>query len=76
MLLHVDSGILAERIKADKLEVKALHWRLAHISDYEKSRRWMQAAADLVIDATNLSVMDVAERIAVAAEKRVARVGR
>ena len=72
VLLHVDSDVLAERIEADELEAKARQWRLDHISDYEKSRRWMQAAADLVIDATNLPVTDVAERIAAAAEKRTA----
>jgi RNase adaptor protein for sRNA GlmZ degradation len=38
------------------------------ISDYEKSRPWMESAADLVIDTTNLSVADVAERITAEAE--------
>ena len=75
VLLHVDSDVLAERIEADELEAKARQWRLDHVSDYEKSRRWMRAAADLVVDATSLSVMDVAERIAAAAEKRIAEAG-
>jgi len=73
VLLHVDSEVLAERIKADEVEAKACQWRLDHISDYEKARPWMQSAADLVIDATNLPVVDVAERIAVEAEKRIAQ---
>jgi shikimate kinase len=72
VLLHVDSEVLAERIKADEVEAKACQWRLDHISDYEKARPWMQSAADLVIDATNLRAVDVAERIAVEAEKRIA----
>jgi hypothetical protein len=76
VLLHVDSHVLAERIKADKVDFKACQWRLDHISDYEKSRPWMEAAADLVIDATSLPVVDVAERIAAEADKRVAESAR
>ena len=72
VLLHVDSDVLAERIRADELDAKACQWRLDHISDYENSRPWMESAADLVIDTTNLPVADVAEQIAVAAEKRIA----
>ena len=71
VLLHVDSDVLAERIKADQVDAKACQWRLDHISDYEKSRPWLESAADLVVDATNLPVADVAERIAAEAEKRV-----
>jgi shikimate kinase len=76
VLLHVDSDVLAERIKADEVDVKACQWRLDHTSDYEKSRPWMESAADLVIDATNLPVTDVAERIAAAAGQHVAEAGR
>jgi cytidylate kinase len=75
VLLHVDSGALAERIKADEVDVKACQWRLDHISDYEKSRPWMESAADFVIDTTHLPVTDVAERIAAEAEKRIAAAG-
>jgi len=73
VLLHVDSEVLAERIKADEVVPKARQWRLDHISDYEKARPWMESAADLVIDATSLPAVDVAERIAVEAEKRIAQ---
>jgi AAA domain len=72
VLLHVDSDVLAERIKADEVEVGAFQWRLDHISDYEKSRPWMESAADLVVDATHLPAADVGERIVVEAEKRMA----
>jgi shikimate kinase len=72
VLLHVDSDVLAERIKADEREAKAYQWRLDHVSDYEKSRPWMESAADLVIDATNLPAVEVAGRIAAEAEKRIA----
>ena len=75
VLLHVDSDALAERIKADELDPKACQWRLDHIADYERSRPWMESAADLVIDATNLPAADVAERIAKEAGKRIAETG-
>ena len=74
VLLHVNSAVLAERITAD-VDARPRQWRLDHISDYEKSRPWMESAADLVIDTTNLPVIDVAERIAVEAEKRIAEAG-
>jgi shikimate kinase len=72
VLLHVDSDVLAERIKADEDLAVACQWRLDHISDYEKARPWMESAADLVIDATHLPGAAVAERIAVEAEQRIA----
>ena len=72
VLLHVDSDVLAERIKADEDTAVACQWRLDHISDYEKARPWMESAADLVIDATYLPAAEVAERIAVEAEQRMA----
>ena len=72
VLLHVDSEVLAERIKADEDLAVACQWRLDHISDYEKARPWMESAADLVIDATHLPAAEVAERIAVEAEQRMA----
>ncbi|HYK29865.1 MAG TPA: AAA family ATPase [Streptosporangiaceae bacterium] len=72
VLLHVDSDVLTERIRADEVEAKACQWRLDHIGDYEKARPWMEQAADLVIDTTQLPVVDVADRIAIAAEERIA----
>ena len=76
VLLHVDSDVLAARIKADEIDAKACQWRLDHISDYERSRPWMESAADFVIDTTNLPAADVAARIAAAADKRTAEAGR
>jgi hypothetical protein len=72
VLLHVDSDVLAERINADEALAVARQWRLDHISDYEKARPWMESAADLVLDATRLPAAEVAERIAVEAERRMA----
>jgi cytidylate kinase len=75
VLLHVDSDVLAERIKADEVEASACQWRLDHISDYEKSRQWMNSAADLIVDTTYLPVTAVADRIAAEAEKRISETG-
>src|SRR5690348_4333585 len=71
VLLHVDSDVLAERIKADQVDARACQWRLDHIGAYEKSRPWLESAADLVVDTTTMTAADVAERIAAEAEKRV-----
>lgn len=72
VLLHVDSDVLAERITADEVWARARQWRLDHIGDYEKARPWMESAADLVIDTTHVPAVEVAERIAVEAEQRMA----
>jgi shikimate kinase len=72
VLLHVDSDVLAERIKADQVESGAYQWRLDHIGDYERARPWMESAADFVIDTTRLPAAEVAERIAVQAARRMA----
>jgi len=74
VLLHAESRVLAAWINADELDATAGQWRLDHMSDYEKSRSWMVSAADLVIDSTDLSAVDVAERVAVEAKKRIAAV--
>jgi shikimate kinase len=75
VLLHVDSDVLAERIKADEAWPRASPWRLDHISAYEEARPWLESAADLVIDATSLPAVDVAERIAAVAEERIVEAG-
>ena len=42
-------------------------------SEYEKSRSWMESAADIVIDSTDLPVAEVAERIAIEVDQHIAR---
>jgi shikimate kinase len=72
VLLHVDTEVLAARIEADDVELGARRWRLDHVREYEKSRSWMESAADMVIDSTDLPVADVAERIATEVDRRIA----
>jgi len=73
VLLHVDTEVLTARIEADEIPIGARRWRLDHIREYEKSRSWMEAAADIVIDSTGLPAADVAERIAIESGQRIAR---
>jgi shikimate kinase len=73
VLLHVDTEVLTARIEADDIPIGARRWRLDHIREYEKSRSWMESAADIVIDSTSLPVAEVAEQIAIEADKRIAR---
>jgi hypothetical protein len=68
VLLDADSAVLAERIRADEAEPRACQWRLDHLAEYATARPWMEAAADLVVDSTTLSVADVAGTVAAAVE--------
>ncbi len=63
VLLHADPEMLALRILADQDELKARQWRLDHISQYLTAREWMQSAADLVVDSTNLRAEEAAVAI-------------
>jgi len=54
----------------------ACQWRLDHIGDYERSRPWMAAAADLVLDITGRPPAEAADRIAAAVEPRLAGASR
>jgi hypothetical protein len=63
VLLHADPEMLARRILADQEELTARQWRLDHISQYLGAREWMQSAADLVVDSTNLRAEEVAVAI-------------
>jgi len=74
VLLHVDPDVLAARIRADTTlpVVSGTHWRLDHITAYEKARPWLEAAADLVVDTSHMPASDAAARIAEAARQRLA----
>jgi hypothetical protein len=64
VLLHADAGVLAERIKADETEPRACQWRLDHLAEYATARPWMAAAADLVVDSTELTAAEVVQTVA------------
>ena len=63
VLLHADPQVLERRIVADREELKAMQWRLDHISQYLAAREWLQSAADLVVDTTNLRAEEAAMAI-------------
>lgn len=58
VVLDVEQSVLRDRIEADDAEPESRQWRLDHIDTYVSARRWMVAAADLVIDTTNAPAED------------------
>jgi hypothetical protein len=66
-LLHVvldpDESTLRAHIEADQVEVGARAGRLAHLATYARSRPWLVRRADLVVDTTQLTPEQVADRI-------------
>jgi hypothetical protein len=71
VVLHVESSVLRERIKADEEEKKACQWRLNHIPDYTAARPWLEKTADLVVDSTALTARETASAIAAAMQTRI-----
>jgi hypothetical protein len=70
VLLHVDPDTLAARIRADEAERQASGWRLEHLTEYAAAQEWMVAAADLVVDSTNLTPAEVSTAIQAAVSRR------
>ncbi len=66
-LVHVvlDCGEdeLRRRIETDQEESQALEWRLDHIDRFHDAKAWLPAAADLVVDTTELGVDEVVAAI-------------
>ena len=71
VVLHADPAVLERRIRADTVEPRACQWRLDHLGEFAAARQWLEPAADLVIDSTHLSVNEVAQTVAAAAEPRL-----
>jgi hypothetical protein len=63
VLLDADESTLRARITEDQIDRKAAAWRLDHLGAYESARPWMTAAADLVVDTTRQTAVDVAARV-------------
>lgn len=64
VLLHADTEVLTQRIRADEVEREACQWRLAHLAQYAAARSWMQEAADLVVDSTSRPAAECAAVVA------------
>lgn len=61
VVLDADEKIPRQRICASG---EARAWRLAHLAGYQDARRWMIAAADLVVDTGRQTPAAVAHQIA------------
>jgi hypothetical protein len=61
VLLDVREPVLRSRIEASG---EAVEWRLEHVAEYQAARPWLLAAADLVVDTTELAPGGAAARIA------------
>jgi chloramphenicol 3-O-phosphotransferase len=61
VVLDADDDILRQRIHGS---TEAQQWRLAHLAGYQRSRPWMLAAADLVVDTTRRTPAQAARQIA------------
>lgn len=69
LVLDCKPDELRRRIKADEVEAQARQWRLDHVETFERSRPWMSAAADAVVDTTSLSPDQVATEVLAAVSK-------
>ena len=67
VVLQCDDAVLRRRIADDAVEVDARDWRLGHIAVAADARTWWDAAADLVVDTTDMTVDDVARTVSDAA---------
>jgi broad-specificity NMP kinase len=70
VLLEADEATMRARVEADVEEAMARAWRLDHLARYAEARAWMVRRADLVVDTTDLTAEQVADRVAEAAGSR------
>ena len=70
VVLHVDPDVLEARIRSDAVVPDAHGWRLAHMAEYTAAHDWLVDAADLVVDATNLTPPEVSAVIQAAVSRR------
>ncbi len=61
VLLDAREPALRSRIEASE---EAVEWRLDHLAEYRAARPWLQEAADLVVDTTELPAAGAAARVA------------
>ncbi len=60
VLLEADEATMRRRIEGSDL---AIGWRLDHLAEFQQARSWMAQAADLIVDTTELSPAQAADRI-------------
>lgn len=62
-VLDASPEALVQRIETDTVEVGARQWRLDHLPDYAVALPWLRREADLVVDTTRLSPVEVADAV-------------
>lgn len=63
VLLEADEDALRDRVEADQVEAAAKPWRIEHLSKYADARPWVTKRADLVVNTTQMTPQQVADRI-------------
>jgi len=63
VVLDAQEPIVRSRIEADGTESSAAPWRLDHLAAYATARPWLVDRADLVLDTTDLTPHDAADRV-------------
>lgn len=70
VLLEADEDVLRDRIEAD-LDPAAKPWRIEHLSKYARARPWLTSRADAIVNTTQLTPAQVADRIRLLTEGRM-----
>jgi hypothetical protein len=63
VVLDADEATLRARITGDRMDPAAERFRLDHIGVYAEERTWLIDAADLVVDATQLTPDEVVAQV-------------
>jgi hypothetical protein len=63
VVLDAEEEALRTRISGDQVDPGAEQWRLDHVVTYLSARPWMMARADLVLDTSEITATDAADRI-------------
>lgn len=70
VVLEADEAVVRHRSLTDPVETGAVQWRLDHLPTYAAARGWMTAAADLVVDSTDLTPEETAARVTAFLDQR------
>lgn len=73
VVLEAEESVVRQRIDADEVEPGARQWRLDHLPTYAAARPWLVARADLLLDTTEVTPLDAADRILKAVIERAGR---
>lgn len=71
VVLEADDDVTRQRIETDEIETTARRWRLDHLPTYAAARAWLVARADLLLDTSDISPAEAAERVWAAVSARI-----